>query len=418
MQCLTNVQLLIASSYNYRMRILRWLAPLLLFFLFACQAGTSPTVTILDGKNSYTLITNEREAGKLIVQAGIVLGSADRLFFNGYAVSVSQQLAPAKTTTLQIRRAMTITINGRAIQSAALTVGEAMSEAGLQLYAADQLDPPADTPITNAMTVTYTPSREFIVSVDGRQVRIRSAARTVGGALAEAGIPLLGLDSSQPSENEALPQDGQIRIVRISESVVLAQKSIPFNSEFQSSANVELDRQEILQPGQPGLAVSRVRIRYQDGVEVARQIESETVVRPPKDRVVGYGTKPVVKTATVDGVQIQYWRAVQMFATAYSPCNSAADRCYPSTASGKPVQKGVVAFIYRWYVNMRGQALYIPGYGFATVEDTGGGIPGKAWIDLGYTDAQYVSEGGGQWGKWVTVYFLAPVPSNIMYVLE
>ncbi|MBI1854621.1 MAG: DUF348 domain-containing protein, partial [Chloroflexi bacterium] len=279
------------------MRILRWLAPLLLFFLFACQAGTSPTVTILDGKNSYTLITNEREAGKLIVQAGIVLGSADRLFFNGYAVSVSQQLAPAKTTTLQIRRAMTITINGRAIQSAALTVGEAMSEAGLQLYAAEQLDPPADTPITNAMTVTYTPSREFIVSVDGRQVRIRSAARTVGGALAEAGIPLLGLDSSQPSENEALPQDGQIRIVRISESVVLAQKSIPFNSEFQSSANVELDRQEILQPGQPGLAVSRVRIRYQDGVEVARQTESETVVRPPKDRVVGYGTKPVVKTA-------------------------------------------------------------------------------------------------------------------------
>jgi len=266
--------------------------------------------------------------------------------------------------------------------------------------------------------VIYTPSRGLTVSVDGKQMHIRSSAGTVGGALAEAGIPLLGLDSSQPSGNEALPQDGQIRVMRISESVVLAQKSIPYKSDFQSSPEVELDHQEVLQPGQPGLAVSRDRIRYQDGVEVSRQTESETIVRPPRDRVVGYGTKPVLHTTTVDGAQIQYWRTVQLYATAYSPCHSAPDRCYPGTASGKPVQKGVVAFIYSWYANMRGQPLYIPGYGYATVEDVGGGIPGKLWIDLGYTDAEYDAGGGSQWGRYVTVYFLAPIPPNIMYVLQ
>ncbi len=399
------------------MKILRWLAPVILLFLLACQPQTLSTITIIDGGQIHTLTTNERVPGKLIVQAGIVLGPADRVLFNGNPVPLDQPIAQAKTTVLQIRRAVTITVNGTTMQTTAQTVGEAIAQTGAQIYAADQLNPPADTPITNAMTVIYTPSRELTVSVDGKQIHIRSSAGTVGGALAEAGIPLLGLDSSQPSENEALPQDGQIRVIRISESLVLAQKSIPFKSDFQSSPDVELDHQETLQPGQPGLSVSRVRIRYQDGVEVSRQTESETVVRPPKDRVVGYGTKPVVHTTTVDGVQIQYWRAVQLFATAYSPCHSAADRCYPGTASGKPVQKGVVAFIYNWYANMRGQALFIPGYGYATVEDIGGGIPGKLWIDLGYTDAQYAQE-GGQWGRYVTVYFLAPVPSNIMYVLQ
>ena len=399
------------------MKILRWLVPVILFFLISCQPQTSAIVTIMDGEQIRTLTTNERVPGKLIVQAGSVLGSADRVLFNGNLVPLDQPLPSTKTITLQILRARTITVNGKTIQTTTRTVGEAIAQTGVQIFAADQLNPPADTPITDAMNVTYTPSHELTVSVDGKQIRIRSSAATIGSALAEAGIPLLGLDSSQPSENEALPQDGQIRVLRISESVVLAQKSIPFKSDFQSSPDVELDHQEILQPGQPGLSVSRVRIRYQDGVEVSRQTESETVVRPPKDRVVGYGTKPVVHTMTVDGVQIQYWRAVQMFATSYSPCHSAADRCYPGTASGKPVQKGVVAFIYNWYVNMRGQALYIPGYGYATVEDTGGGIPGKLWIDLGYTDAQYAQE-GGQWGKYVTVYFLAPVPSNIMYVLQ
>jgi 3D (Asp-Asp-Asp) domain-containing protein len=206
--------------------------------------------------------------------------------------------------------------------------------------------------------------------------------------------------------------------VRVSESVLLAQRSIPFKSDFQASADVELDHQEVLQPGQPGLAVSRTRVRYEDGKEVARQTESQTLVRPPKDRIIGYGTKVVVHTSIVDGVQIQYWRAVQMFATAYSPCNSGVPgKCYSGTSSGKPVQQGVVAVKYSWYLAMQGQALYIPGYGRATIEDVCGGCVGKPWVDLGYSDAE-CSQSCDQWGKWVTVYFLTPVPTNIFYTLE
>jgi 3D (Asp-Asp-Asp) domain-containing protein len=62
---------------------------------------------------------------------------------------------------------------------------------------------------------------------------------------------------------------------------------------------------------------------------------------------------------------------------------------------------------------MRGAAVYIPGYGFATVEDIGAGFSDRHWIDLGYSDEDWVS-----WSGYVTVYFLTPIPSNIMYVLE
>jgi resuscitation-promoting factor RpfB len=70
-------------------------------------------------------------------------------------------------------------------------------------------------------------------------------------------------------------------------------------------------------------------------------------VRPPKTRILGYGTKAEVRTAVVDGVEIEYWRAVQMYATSYSPCRSGADRCYPGTSSGKSLRKGMVAMRYR-----------------------------------------------------------------------
>ncbi len=399
------------------MKYLARVAPVMALALLACQPRPRLTVIVLDGEQAHVLTSRERTPLGLLQEAGIPLNPADRLLLNGRVVAPEVPLEPAARLVLQIRRAVTLEINDRPLQSAAFTVGEALSEAGISLYAADRLDPPAETPIQGAMRITYVPSREFTVSVDGTQVRIRSAAATVGEALAEAGIPLLGLDSSQPSENEALPQDGLIRVVRVREALILAQKSIPYQVHFQPSAEVELDHQEIVQAGRPGLSVTRTRVRYEDGKEVWRQAEAETLVRPPRDQVVGYGTKVVIRTTVVDGVPLQYWRAVPMFATAYSPCHSAADRCYPGTASGKPVQKGVVAFIYRWYRNMRGQPLYIPGYGYATVEDVGGGIPGKAWIDLGYSDAEF-EQVANQWGRWVTVYFLTPVPSNIMYILE
>jgi 3D (Asp-Asp-Asp) domain-containing protein len=127
----------------------------------------------------------------------------------------------------------------------------------------------------------------------------------------------------------------------------------------------------------------------------------------------GYGTKVEVATATVNGAQIEYWRAVQMYATSYSPCRLGTSTCGSTTASGKQLEKGMVALPTNLYLTMQGQRLYIPGYGFATVEDACGGCGGQPMIDLGYTDNDYQA-----WHSWVTVYFLTPVPQNIVYLFE
>ncbi|MBI9043866.1 MAG: hypothetical protein JEZ06_05230, partial [Anaerolineaceae bacterium] len=80
--------------------------------------------------------------------------------------------------------------------------------------------------------------------------------------------------------------------------------------------------------------------------------------------------------------------------------------------SGEPVQQGVIAVRLHWYLQMAGQQVYIPGYGFARILDVGGGIPGEYWIDLGYSDEDYVS-----WHQYVTLYFLTPIPETIPWIL-
>lgn len=400
------------------MKRFRWLAFALVFFLFACQPPPLTIVTIIDNPSGQiiTLETDERVPSALLNQAGLALNSNDRVLSNGFPVSLDQPITN-HPVTIQIRRAVSLTLNTpdrqQQIQSSAFSVGEALQEANYWLRAGDKVEPGSNSSITDGMMITITSPRELSVSVDGRVLQLQSSAQTVGEGLAEAGIPLLGLDYSLPAENEALPSDGQIRVVRVGESVLLAQKPIPFESDLQASADVPLDQTQILQPGENGLTMQRIRIRYEGGNEISRVTEDETMVRPPKTRLLGYGTKVEVKTATVDGVEIKYWRAVQMYATAYSPCRSGVDKCFSGTSSGKSLRKGMVGLRYDWYLSMQGQRLFIPGYGFASVEDVCGGCVGKPWIDLGYSDNDYE-----QWNSWVTVYFLTPIPANVIYVLE
>jgi 3D (Asp-Asp-Asp) domain-containing protein len=117
-----------------------------------------------------------------------------------------------------------------------------------------------------------------------------------------------------------------------------------------------------------------------------------------------------VHTETVDGITIEYWRKVTAYATSYTACS--AGSCGGRTASGQPVTRGVVAVIRSWYNQMRGQQVYVPGYGTGVIADIGAGVPGQNWIDLGYGEGDYVP-----WHSNVTIYFLAPVPAVVPWSL-
>ena len=131
----------------------------------------------------------------------------------------------------------------------------------------------------------------------------------------------------------------------------------------------------------------------------------------------GYGTKIVIRSAVVDGQTIQYWRALRLYATNYSPCRSSGipGKCYYGTSSGLPVQKGEVGMAYSWYLLFGFEHLYIPGYGYAVVGDSGQ-PPSHYWVDQGWSEEEWAANPRMVNG-WTTVYFLTPVPANPGYIL-
>ncbi|GAB4495654.1 MAG: G5 and 3D domain-containing protein [Anaerolineales bacterium] len=395
------------------MRRITWLA--LAFLLISCQPQTQDPISVflLDGETLYTLEAGSDTPASLAARAALTLSPADHFLLNGQRVPADIALPTGESYTLQIVRAVNVTLRTpdgeTTFQSAAHTLGQALAERGFTLYAADFLSPPPETALTADITAIYRPARDYVIRVDGDSITVKSSAATVGQVLASAGIPLLGLDTSLPAESELAPTDGVIEIVRVQESLSVTQIPIPFSTRYEYSAEIPLGSENLLQVGEPGLKVSTVRIRYENGVEVSRQTETEQIVRLPQEQVMGRGTQVTVQTLEVPGGQIQYWRAVPMWATSYSPCRSGISGCSYGTASGLPVQRGVVAMTRDLFNTLRGSQVYVPGYGVATIGDVGGGFPdGRLWIDLAYSDDDWQN-----WSGWVTVYFLAPPPAYI-----
>ncbi len=384
----------------------------------ACQPSesTDTEITLINGDQSVIVSRTVDSPAALLISAGIPFAPDDMVLVNGLPVA-HDSLLQDNATTIEVRYSFPIKFinDGEEInlKSAASTVGQALADKDISLRESDYLNPPPSTPILGPMTIEYRPSAEIEIAAGGESHYRFTASETVGEALAEAGLSLQGLDYSFPAESEKLPADGKIRVVRVNESIALVQKSIPFNTEVQLTADLELDQQELLQVGEPGLSVTRTRIRYEDGQEVNQETDAEALVRPAKDRIVGAGTKIVIRTVDTPEGPLEFYRAVQVYATSYSPCRLGVPWCGYGTAGGLKAQKGVIGVLRSWWRYMNGDPVYVPGYGRAIISDIGAGIDGRYWIDLAYGDDDYVP-----WHSWVTLYFLTPVPPTIMYILE
>ncbi len=367
---------------------------------------------VVVGSQRQVVLTRERIAANVLELGGLRLFPGDQLLIDGAPVQASAILPLGSPSELTLKTAVRVTLIDQGqtavFYSGAATLGQAIQQAGISLDPLDSLSLDSQTLLSGPLVVSVTHPRPIELTADGKTRALRTQAASVGQALSQAGVHLVGLDYSQPGEADPIPADGRIRVVRVRETVTLTRKTIPFETITQADPKTELDQRSVVQVGVEGLLVTRVRVRAEDGQEVSRKAEAEWQARAPVKRILGYGTQVVLHTTSVDGVTIQYYRAVTVYATSYSPCDAGA--CSYLTASGAKVEKGVIGVGPVWYNLLRGQQVYVPGYGSGVIADYGN--VGTYRIDLAYSDSDYVP-----WHKNVTLYFLAPPPANIPWTL-
>ncbi len=373
------------------------------------QVLRAKTVRVTTDDSTTTYFTHQPTLGAFLREAHLVIGRTDQILADGVSLTTRQVNDAAIPHELVIGRFNSVTIHdagqARQIATRAQTVGAALSEANITLYAADGVSPPPGDWISDGMTITIDRAKPLTIQVDGRTLQTHSHHNTVAGVLSEIGIALVGSDYSQPSLDSSVAANDTIDVIRVTEDFLFDDETIPFETLWQPSDTLELDTTGIVQSGQPGILRRRTKITYENGVEVGRQADGEWIEQEPLDEILGYGTKIVVRTLeTADGPR-EYWRKVRMRVTSYTAASSGKAPDHPRygiTRSGLPAGYGIVAIdmgVVPWRSDV-----YVEGYGVGHAGDTGGGVIGR-WIDLGYDEHNYVS-----WRGYTDVYYLTPVP--------
>lgn len=350
----------------------------------------------------------------LLKEAGITLYPQDLLLIDGRPINPLLELPAGQDLVLEVLPAkkLKIIINGTpqtTLFTQAASLEEALVEAEITFHEKDNLSLPLDTPLESINTLDVTKARTVCVTSSQDQFCGMTSKQRVGSALADLGINLQNLDYAQPSEEQPLPDDGHISLVKVEERLLFEKEETAFAFSYAEDPQAELDTTSILQTGQPGIRVARTTERFENGQLISTQTEPAWKASDARDGVMGYGTKVVVQTETVDGQSLEYWRKLSVYATSYHPAEFDGST---QTRSGIPLTKGIIAVSSAWYPSMASLQVYVPGYGYGTIADSGYGIPGTRWIDLGYDDENYVG-----WHHWTTIYFLTPIPANIMAVL-
>jgi resuscitation-promoting factor RpfB len=278
----------------------------------AIQIERAKAVTLRTETGSRTIWTLQPTLGAMLAEARVFPLPTDQIVVDGRPLTFTDLDAAPLPGLVEIGRFVTITIaDGEqrfTRRTAVPTVGQALQEAGLTLYAADGVTPPLGSWLEPGLTITIRRSMPIAIVADGRRLETRSHHSNPLDVLAEIGIGLVGQDFTRPGPEARLQPGDTIYVIRVTEDFRLVDTTIPFQTLWQPTDQLEIDQRALLSAGSPGIMRQRVRVRYENGIEVSQTLDGEWVAREPVNEVLGYGTNIVVRSLDTPEGPLEYWR--------------------------------------------------------------------------------------------------------------
>ena len=292
------------------------------------------------------------------------------------------------------------------------TVGEVLKQSGINVEEYDYIDVGFETNLHRMKPNKINIKRAVPVNliVDNEEKQIMTCKDTVAEVLADNNITLLEADRLEEVDLEDKIIKGMdISIVRVSTEIIVEDLNVPFKVEKRANARMNKGIEKVVREGKEGVRKKEYKVVFENGIQVLKELISDTLVASPVDRLVEYGTMLTHNTAR--GGEIRYSKVLDMKATAYTASFECTGK-HPDhpqfgiTYTGVRAKRGIVAVDpkviplgTRLYVEIAGST---PDYGYAVAADIGGGVKGNI-IDLYLDTPQEVKA----WGvKKAKVYIL------------
>lgn len=377
-------------------------AALIMAFAVLCAgtafaaAPSSYVVDIYDGSEITRVETSKNDAYEIVEQAEIILSDKDKLSLEAFI--------PGEDSEITIYRAASVTfvdLNGVSTSIVlAGTVSDLLQELAVTVEEGQLVSVPTDTVLYDGLVVKLTNAYHVTVTADGVTTALLLGEGTVADALQQANVSLGENDEVQPAVSEALFDNLEITVYRVTYAQRTVNEKIAFVKKTVKSSSMYEGQSEITQAGQNGEKTVTYRDKIVDGVYASSEVLSETVLTESVPQIATVGTKQkAVAVASLrnggtpiseltqpaflkieNGAPTEYKQIITGKAAAYTAAPGS------KTASGRTVKPGYIAVNPNqipygselWIVSTDGIV-----YGYAIAADTGGFVKkGKFTVDL------------------------------------
>lgn len=312
--------------------------------------------------------------------------------------------------TYASQNVVTIADNGVSsvqIKTSDTNVGKILSKQGIVLNEGDELNYDLSDDIHSNAVIEIHRAVGIDVNYMGENKSYRTAKNTVREVLDELGIKVDANDTVVPSLDSAIGDGTQIEIKIYDYHTVTVQEDVAYTTyEYENTALASGERR-IAQQGKNGVIEYEYNIKYENGIEVSRDLVREEKLSEPVDEIVEYGSEEVWQLGVVPAsAPVNYSRVDVFKATAYDASPADNGIWAGKTSTGMPLVYGVVAVDPK--VIPYGTKMYIESvdgqykYGYAIAGDCGGAIKGKR-VDL-FFDSRSTCYSFGR--RDVKIYFI------------
>lgn len=414
---ITNFKGQLTSANGYIIRSVALVMALVIVFAgTAFAAANEPyTVDIYDGSQVSRVETSKKDANAVLAEAEITVSENDKLILDDFTPGSQSKIIICRESKIKLTdstgKTGEFTFAGR--------VSEFLTSQGISLGEKDVLNVSLSEICFDGMEIVITKPCNVTVNADGESVAVSTASANVGELLTELEITLGEDDEVEPSADTPLTEGMTVEVLRVEYKSYTKDETVPFTQKTEYSASLSKGTSKITQKGVNGKKNVVYKEKTVNGQVVSTTVESEKeIVAPiPQIKTIGTyagGNNSIIKNSApiseltmpskysigANGVPTSY---------KYTITGKAAAYCIPggTTATGKKVKPGYIA------VNPKqipyGTEMYIVSddgivYGYAIAADTGGfAQQGKFVVDLymNSTNQCYA------WGaRNVTIYVL------------
>ncbi|WDV09215.1 G5 and 3D domain-containing protein [Lysinibacillus irui] len=357
---------------------------------FVLYQDTKKIVKLNANGETIEVVTHANTVKQLLLEKNIEVAKHDQV-----APSLNTKIVNGLTISWKQAKEVTISVNGN--QSKVWTtkkyVKDILKDANIEVSERDTLVQSLESEIGTDNRIDI--QKAFQVSlIDGfKKSTVWSTATTVANFLEQQGVQLNEFDRVESDLEDILTPRSTITVVRVEKDINVVKDTLDFAVEKKQDATLQKGREEVVNEGEKGTISRTYEIVKENGHVVATYLQSEKVLKEPKNQLIAVGTKTEekeVRAATISSGPSESSESIKpdnnsefyVTATAYTAyCKG----CSGTTATGINLRSGSVPGLKVIAVDPSviklGSKVWVEGYGLAVAEDTGGAIKGNK-IDI------------------------------------